>query len=73
MQAIAVFRRNVEVYPESANVYDSLGDAYDAAGMLELARDNYAMAVKLAEATSHPALQVYRNNLTRIKEKIGTK
>lgn len=71
-QAIAVFNRNVEVYPESANVYDSLGDAYDAAGMLELARENYAMAVKLAEATSHPALQVYRNNLARIKEKIGT-
>jgi predicted alpha/beta superfamily hydrolase len=71
--AISVFRRNVAVYPESANVYDSLGDGYDAAGQLELARQNYAKAVKLAEATSHPALEVYRNNLARIKEKIGTK
>ena len=72
-QAISVFKRNVAVYPESANVYDSLGDGYDAAGQLELARQNYAKAVKLAEATSHPALEVYRNNLARIKEKIGTK
>ncbi len=72
-QAISVFKRNVAVYPESANVYDSLGDGYDAAGQLELARQNYAMAVKLAEATSHPALEVYRSNLARIKAKIGTK
>jgi CubicO group peptidase (beta-lactamase class C family) len=30
--AIAVFRRNVELHPASANVYDSLGEAYAAAG-----------------------------------------
>lgn len=30
--AIAVFRLNVETYPDSANVYDSLSDAYRAAG-----------------------------------------
>lgn len=31
-RAIAVFRLNVEAYPDSANVYDSLSDAYQAAG-----------------------------------------
>jgi predicted alpha/beta superfamily hydrolase len=71
-QAIAVLRRNVEVYPGSANVYDSLGDAYDGAGQFELARDNYEEAVELAEATHHPFLSVYRANLERIQEKIGT-
>ncbi len=31
-RAVAVFRLNVEAYPDSANVYDSLSDAYQAAG-----------------------------------------
>lgn len=30
--AIAVFELNVEAYPQSANVYDSLGDGYRARG-----------------------------------------
>ena len=29
-EAIEVFKLNVEAYPNSANVYDSLGDAYQA-------------------------------------------
>lgn len=72
-EAIAVFERNVEVYPGSANVYDSLGDAYDAAGELERARTSYARAVELGEATDHPSLEVYRANLERIREKIGSR
>ncbi len=71
-EAIAVLKRNVEVYPGSANVYDSLGDAYDGAGQFELARENYEKAVELAEATNHQFLAVYRTNLERIQEKIGT-
>ena len=72
-EAIATFKRNVEVYPGSANVYDSLGDAYDAAGELELAEQNYAKAVELAEAINHANLGVYRANLERIREAIGAK
>jgi len=71
-EAIAVLKRNVEVYPGSANVYDSLGDAYDAAGQYGLARNNYEKAVELAEATNSQFLDVYRANLERIREKIGT-
>jgi len=33
--AIELFELNVELYPESANVYDSLADAYLAAGRIE--------------------------------------
>ena len=32
--AIAIFRYNVELYPDSANVYDSLGEALEQAGRL---------------------------------------
>jgi tetratricopeptide (TPR) repeat protein len=35
--AIELFELNVELYPESANVYDSLADAYLAAGRPEIA------------------------------------
>lgn len=36
--AIALFRRNVELYPGSANVYDSLGDGLLARGARARAR-----------------------------------
>ena len=36
-QAIEIFKLNVADYPRSANVYDSLADAYEAAGRKELA------------------------------------
>lgn len=72
-EAIAAFERNVRDYPRSPNVYDSLGDAYDAAGRLELARQNYARAVELAEPIDHPNLAVYRANLERIQGEIESK
>ncbi|MDQ2970774.1 MAG: S41 family peptidase, partial [Acidobacteriota bacterium] len=44
--AIAVFTLNVAAYPESANVYDSLGDAYAAAGDKAAAIRNYEKALE---------------------------
>lgn len=38
-EAILLFKMNVAAYPESANVYDSLGDAYFDAGKMDLARE----------------------------------
>ncbi len=35
-EAIAVFKANVERYPASANVYDSLAEAYERGGRIEL-------------------------------------
>ena len=46
--AIQVFQLNVETHPGSANVYDSLGEAYVAAGNTSLAIDNYRKAVAIA-------------------------
>jgi len=39
--AIEILKLNVEAYPQSANVYDSLGEAYMTDGAKELAIQNY--------------------------------
>jgi tetratricopeptide (TPR) repeat protein len=46
-EAIEIFKLNVEEYPRSANVYDSLGEAYMMNGDKELATRNYQRAVEL--------------------------
>lgn len=45
-EAIAVFQMNIELFPESSNNYDSLGEAYMAAGSKAEARANYQLAVE---------------------------
>jgi dienelactone hydrolase len=55
-QAIAVFSLNVSAFPASANAYDSLADAYLAAGKKDLARTNAQKALDLLPSdTSIPA------------------
>ena len=46
-EAIEIFRLNVEMYPESANVYDKLGEAYMKDGQKDLAIKNYRKSLKL--------------------------
>jgi CubicO group peptidase (beta-lactamase class C family) len=45
--AIAVFKLNVEDYPQSFNVYDSLGEAYMVNGDKDLAIKNYQHSLEL--------------------------
>jgi len=45
--AIDIFKKNVELYPKSSNVYDSLGEAYMKNGDKELSIENYEMSLKL--------------------------
>ena len=52
-EATKVFARNVEAYPESSNVYDSLGEAYAAAGKKDLAIANYEKTLKLDPKNSN--------------------
>ena len=40
-EAIRIFQLNVEAYPQSSNVYDSLGEAYMLNGDKDLAIENY--------------------------------
>lgn len=44
--AIEIFKLNVEAFPESGNVYDSLAEAYMKAGEKELAIKNYAKSLE---------------------------
>lgn len=46
-EAIEIFKLNVEAYPKSFNVFDSLGEAYMTAGDKELAIINYEKSLKL--------------------------
>ena len=45
--AIEVFKLNVNTFPESSNVYDSLGEAYMNAGEHKLAIQNYEKSIEL--------------------------
>src|SRR5258708_28227665 len=62
--AITVFQRNVEEYPQSGNVYDSLGEAYMKAGQKELAVQNYEKSLRL-----DPKTQNAMEMLKKLKEK----
>uniref|UniRef100_UPI003216A4D9 alpha/beta hydrolase-fold protein n=1 Tax=uncultured Draconibacterium sp. TaxID=1573823 RepID=UPI003216A4D9 len=65
--AIHIFKENVKRYPKSANVYDSLGEAYENNKQIDLARKSYEKACKLGAATVNPNLVVYLKNLERVK------
>lgn len=70
-KAIAVFEENVQRYPESANVYDSLGEALENNGQLTESRKNYEKAVKIAKSGNHGFLKVYEENLNRVQALIA--
>ena len=68
--AIAVFRYNVELYPDAPNVHDSLGEALEQAGRLSEAYESYARAVDRAAKTKDPRLEIFRTNRDRVKEQL---
>ncbi len=72
-EAINFFKKNVELYPESANVYDSLGEAYETISNNEMALKNYDKAFTIAKVTNHPFLTTFQRNLERIKDTIKNK
>lgn len=70
-EAVEVFKKNVENYPNSANVYDSLGEAYEKNGQLKPARDNYEKAYKMAETKGETQIaQAAKANFERVSGKI---
>jgi predicted alpha/beta superfamily hydrolase len=66
-EAIAIFRFNVELYPESANVYDSLGEALENAGRLDEAFASYAKAADNAARIGDDRLDIFAANRDRAK------
>ena len=69
-EAITIFKTNVERYPESANVYDSLAEAYERSGKLELAAPLYEKAHTLGQQNQDPNLAIYKANFDRVSEKL---
>ncbi|HSE15965.1 MAG TPA: alpha/beta hydrolase-fold protein [Pyrinomonadaceae bacterium] len=68
--AIAVFKANVERYPDSANVYDSLAEAYERGGRIELAEPLYDKARVLGEQNKDPNAAIYKTNYERAHAKL---
>ena len=68
--ALALFLYNIELYPNSPNVYDSYAEALEGAGRLEEAVANYRTAVRLAERPLDPRLAVYKANRDRAEQKL---
>lgn len=62
--AIRLFKLNVEGFPESANVYDSLGEAYMESGDTESAIINYEKSLEL-----NPENDNAKEYLKKLKEK----
>lgn len=58
--AIEVFLLNVEAYPKSSNVYDSLGEAYAAHGDRDLAIANYKKSLELDPKNDNAAAALKR-------------
>ncbi len=70
--AIETFTNNVERFPESANVYDSLGDAYYTAGQSDLALENYQRAYRMSDGTQHPFADTYRGKYQQLTQEMAT-
>lgn len=69
-EAIATFKSNVERYPNSANVYDSLAEAYEKGGQLELATPLYEKAHMLGQQNKDPNAAIYTANFARSSDKL---
>lgn len=68
--AIAAFERNVQDFPGSVNVYDSVGDAYKANNEMKKAAESYQKACSMAREVNHPNLGVYCANAEALKDEL---
>ena len=69
-EAIAAFKTNVERYPASANVYDSLAEAYERGGRIDLAEPLYDKARTLGQQNNDPNAAVFTANYERAHAKL---
>jgi len=63
-EAIEIFKLNVKLFPDSWNVYDSLGEAYAAAGDTKEAIENYEKSIQL-----NPKSDLGKATLAKLKQK----
>jgi len=68
--ALKIFKFNAYLFPDDANVYNSLGEAYEENKEYNLALKNYKKSVEVAKNNSHLLLNSFIKELERFKEKI---
>jgi Flp pilus assembly protein TadD len=61
-EAIRIFQLNVEAYPQSSNVYDSLGEAYMNDGDKQQAIANYQKSLELNPKNGNAVLMLQKLN-----------
>lgn len=59
-EALEIFKLNVLLYPDSANVYDSVAEAFEANGEVTLAIKNYRRSLELDPDNKNAARQLKR-------------
>jgi glyoxylase-like metal-dependent hydrolase (beta-lactamase superfamily II) len=64
-EAIEILILQAEIFPESANSYDSLGEVYEQSGELALAEENYRKALSI-----DPDFSPSRDGLDRVLAKL---
>ncbi|HEX2711131.1 MAG TPA: hypothetical protein VHM88_02760, partial [Candidatus Acidoferrales bacterium] len=69
--AIEIFKLNVDAYPNSPNVYDSLADAYVAAGERELAIQFSEKALEMLRTNPPPTPQMAAGIRQSAEQKLG--
>jgi predicted alpha/beta superfamily hydrolase len=67
-EAISAFKSNVTNYPESANAYDSLGEAYEKNGQIDLALPVYEKAESLGRQTKDANLATFQQHVDRARK-----
>jgi uncharacterized protein len=71
-EAVTIFRRNTELYPNSANTYDSLAEALEKNGQLKDASLAYERAYKMALSNGENQLaQTAKANYDRLAAKFN--
>lgn len=68
--AIDTFIKSIELYPNSANALNSLGEAYETNNQLNLAFEFYQKAYELASKTRDPNLIFFIQDYENIEKKI---
>lgn len=68
--ALEFFKENTIRFPNSSNAWDSLGEAYLTYQDYENAINCYKKAVKLGEQVNHRSLELYIENLKKVKQLI---
>lgn len=69
--ALSVFRYNTEKHPESANTWDSLGEALEKSGRPDEALTSYRRAVAVAEAQHSPSAETFRAHADRLAARLA--